>query len=62
INFHRVIGTTRVTKTSLNAAKLDPEQLRRQDLRKLGMKEISIKRTESPEKGWLDFRGIITTC
>jgi hypothetical protein len=62
IAFHRVIGTTRAIKASSNASKLDPEQLRRQELKKLGMKEISIRRTASPEKGWLDFRGIIATC
>lgn len=62
LDFHRVIGTTRSIKASSNASKLDPEQLRRQELKKLGMKEISIRRTASPEKGWLDFRGIITSC
>lgn len=62
LDFHRVIGTTRAIKTSSNASKLDPEQLRRQELKRLGMKEISIRRTASPEKGWLDFRGIIATC
>lgn len=62
LDFHRVIGTTRAIKTSSNASRLDPEQLRRQELKRLGMKEISIRRTASPEKGWLDFRGIIATC
>ncbi|EPY2703934.1 TPA: hypothetical protein SJ428_004316 [Yersinia enterocolitica] len=62
LDFHRVIGTTRAIKASSNASKLDPEQLRRQELKRLGMKEISIRRTASPEKGWLDFRGIIATC
>lgn len=62
IDFHRVIGTTRVIKASSNASKLDPEQLRRQELRQLGMKEIAIKRTESLDKGWVDFRGIISSC
>lgn len=62
IHYHRVIGTTRVIKNSVNASNLDPEQLRRKELKELGMKEITIKRTAYPEKGWLDYRGIMTTC
>ncbi|EHT7726322.1 TPA: hypothetical protein ACIX09_004499 [Escherichia coli] len=59
ITFKRVIGTTRVVKTGVNAATSQQEILRRKKLRELGMKEVSIKRTASPEKGWLDYRGIV---
>lgn len=62
IEFHRVIGTTRVIKNSVNASNSELEKLRRKELKDLGMKEIAIKRTPYPEKGWLNFRGIMTTC
>ena len=58
--FKRAIGTTRVVKTGVNIANQEQERLRREKLRSLGMNEISIKRTASIEKGWLDYRGIVT--
>ena len=60
IVFKRVIGTTRVVKTGVNAANHEQERLRREKLRNLGMNEVSIKRTASIEKGWLDYRGIVS--
>lgn len=60
IVFKRVIGTTRVVKTGVNAANHEQERSRREKLRALGMNEVSIKRTASIEKGWLDYRGIVS--
>lgn len=60
LSFKRAIGTTRVVKTGVNAANHEQEKIRRERLRQLGMNEVSIKRTASLEKGWLDYRGIVT--
>lgn len=57
--FKRVIGTTRVVKTGVNVANNQQEILRREKLRTFGMKEVSIKRTASVEKGRLDYRGLV---
>jgi len=58
--FKRAIGTTRVVKTGVNAANYEQEKIRREKLRQLGMNEVAIKRTSAQEKGWLDYRGIVT--
>jgi len=57
VAFRKVIGTTRTVKGFVNAG-ADPERARRDELKKLGIKEISIKKLPSPDKGWLDWRGM----
>lgn len=58
--FKRAIGTTRVAKTCVNVANQSPEQLRRKKFRDHGINEVLIKRTASTEKGWIDYRGIVS--
>jgi len=57
VSFRKAIGTTRIVKRLVNVAD-DPEMARRNDLKRLGIKEVSIKKMPSPDKGWLDWRGM----
>ncbi|POE38582.1 hypothetical protein [Pectobacterium odoriferum] len=58
--FKKAIGTTRPVKRGTNTSSNQNEIERRNKLRQLGLNEITIKRTVSPEKGWLDYRGIVS--
>lgn len=60
ICFRKAIATTRVIKKTINPSYCNVrENDRRSKLKLYGMNEISVKKTEKIDKGWLNYRGII---